>query len=236
MTSLSLNAEDNRFIRVLHAQFEKAVREPNPYIVFARHPEKINTWYIKLHNFDGDHGEFKNGEFLFEMIAPNEFPMKPPHFYALTDNGVYKAGLDEEGKRAKICISIGEFHADNYPATLGMAGFAEQLLSGLIGWRSLGSGINVFVFDGMTINQKEKKTHEIKKISEMSKEKNLKNYEDILKLLDESYEEYSKKWDNADKRAKNTKNNDMKKKKSKIDDSGDDSGDDSSSDSDSADN
>ncbi len=98
--------------------------------------DAMTTWYIMLHGFEGDSGEFMGGEYLCKIIVPAEFPRDPPEFYMMTPNGVYECD-------GKVCIGIGEFHKNAYPATFGITGFSESLVSGMIGWKTIGSGIRL---------------------------------------------------------------------------------------------
>jgi ubiquitin-protein ligase len=122
----------------MHAQFKKALTEKNPYIKYGM-SSNCTVWYILLHNMEGDDGEYVGGEYLCKLVAPEKFPFEPPQFYFLTPNGVYEPNK-------KVCISIGEFHKDDYARTLGMSGFATELVSGMIGWKYLhdaGGGIAI---------------------------------------------------------------------------------------------
>jgi ubiquitin-conjugating enzyme E2 J2 len=123
----------------MHAQFKKALEGNSPYIKFAMSKESCCTWYILIHGVEGDEGEYIGGEYLCKLVAPARFPFEPPEFYFMTPNGVYEPNK-------KVCISIGEFHKDNYASTMGMLGFATELVSGMIGWRFLhaqGGGIAI---------------------------------------------------------------------------------------------
>jgi ubiquitin-protein ligase len=163
---------------VMTAQFKKATKDPSEYIKYYMPEDNINEWWILLYNFDGNNNEFKGGEYLVKMIAPEKFPFEPPQFYLHTENGVY-------GIKEKVCVSIGEYHKDAYPAALGMSGFAENLVSGLIGWKQLGGGINILKTDV---------AH--KKILAMKSRKfNLENYQDTIVRIESCFDEYSKKWD-----------------------------------------
>lgn len=177
---------NRRQTAIMMAQFRKATATPSEYIKYSiPDSNQTNIWYLLLSNFSGDENEFtyekkgktKYGEYLVKMEAPNDFPYNPPKFTLLTPNGVY----DTDGV---VCISIGEFHRSNYRATLGMFGFANQLVSGLIGWKSLGGGIRLIK------TSKSKK----KSFAEASHDFNMKNYPEIMKIIDEQYEEYSKKF------------------------------------------
>lgn len=169
---------DPRFIRIMMAQFKKATKEPNEFIKFHMDEEKPWIWHILLSNFTGDKDEYKGGQYIFRMEAPADFPHNPPHFYARTPQGLYE--IDQ-----KVCINIGEWHKDQYRAALGMDGFANQLVSGLIGWETMGGGIKI-----LTTSLAQKQELALK-----SPEYNKKNLEPILIAIEQSYQGYSKQWD-----------------------------------------
>ncbi len=162
-------------------QFIRATRGPNEHVKFAIKSEtETNVWYVLLGNFSGDNDEYKGGEYLCEMFAPDYNIYKPPEFYMLTPNGVY----DINGT---VCVSIGTFHKEQYQKTLGWGGFSYQLVSGMVGWKQLGSGIRLL---NTTINTK-------KTYAQNSKKFNAEYYPEIMKLIEESYETYSKNWANV---------------------------------------
>jgi len=169
---------NNRLPLISQAQFKKAVSEPHEWCKYYLDINNKKIWYVLLSGFEGNEGEFEGGEYLVRVELPDDFPSKPPSFYFMTPNGLYKP---EE----KVCISIGEFHADDYRAALGVFGFCTNLVSGLIGWRSMGGGINI-----LTTKIKEKK-----KLAKESVEFNIKNNYKHLQLVMESYANYSAAWD-----------------------------------------
>jgi len=126
-------------IKSLLSNFKKwaAVRHEHIDFIMSDDP---GVWYVRLRNFDGCNYEFKNGEYLVKVVAKKEYPHAPPEFYFMTPNGVY-------GINTKVCISIGEYHKSDYPSTLGMGGFISNLVSGMIGWESLGHGISIIRTD-----------------------------------------------------------------------------------------
>ena len=152
-----------RFVKTLMAHFKKATNAPHPYIKVAMSEGDVAKWYFLIHNIDEP---YKGGEYLFEMTAPTDFPFKPPAFTCLTPNGFYDIG-------GRICISVGEFHSENYRATLGMMGFAEQVMAGLIDAKNMGHGIRLIV---TTDNQK-------KNYAAASVEYNKTKYANIMKLF-----------------------------------------------------
>lgn len=165
----------NRRNKIILSQFKKITERKDTYIKYLI--RDVNEWYIKIYGFDGDNNEFADGEYIAKLTIPEEFPYKPPSFAMMTPNGVYDMG-------GPICISVGEFHSQNYLPVLGIGGFAYQLLSGFIGWKSLGSGIRLL---DTTIEKK-------KQFAINSKIYNQKHLKEIDDAIDAAYENYSKTW------------------------------------------
>lgn len=169
----------NRQAMIMMAQYKKAIAEPNEFIKFViKSDTETDTWYILLSGFSGNDDEFKGGEYLCRMFAPEKFPFEPPQFYLMTENGVY--GVDK-----KVCINIGEYHKDQYRAALGMAGFANQLVSGMVGWRELGGGIEIHK---TSVDAK-------KKNAAVSRASNWQKYPEIMSQIETAFASYSSKWD-----------------------------------------
>lgn len=172
-----MKSMDARQARVYKAQYGKAIKERDESIKYVMDEQNMDKWYILLHNFSGDNDEYSGGEYLVRIELPKDFPYNPPHFYFMTPNGLYDV-------EKKVCISIGEFHKDQYRAALGVGGFCKQLLSGLIGWEDIGSGISI-------INTtKEKKRVLAAESVEYNKTYNAK----FINMINEAYDSYSKKW------------------------------------------
>lgn len=162
----------------LLAQFKHATKERSDWLKFAMDESDYGTWYVQLSGFSGDNGEFEGGEYLVRVILPIGFPAtEPPQFYFLTPNGLY-------GVETKVCISIGEWHKDSYRAVLGVIGFCDQLVSGLIGWKTMGGGIEI-----LSTTAKEKA-----KLAAASRKYNADNNAEILDKISASYADYSAKW------------------------------------------
>jgi len=86
---------------------------------------------------------YRGGEYLFLMDIPAEFPHKPPGFQALTNNGVYSPG-------PRICISVGEYHAEDrrsaahgHRAARNLLGFVTEVLNGMLCPEGLNGGIGI---------------------------------------------------------------------------------------------
>lgn len=160
--------------RALLNQFARATKAPSDHLKFCRDSEDIGRWYILVHSLAGNDDEFVGAEILFRLDAPDNFPNAPPKLAALTANGVYEPG-------GSICISVGEYHSNNYLAALGMEGFAQQIVSGLVGWKSLGTGIRLC----------QTTAAEKARLSRASRAYNLKHNSAIVKMLNEQYATYS---------------------------------------------
>ncbi len=130
-----------RLVKILQSQYKIALRG-HPNLLPLMDEADPRVWYWMIAGVDAP---FLGGEYIFKLTAPDEFPHAPPKFEFITKNGVYEPG-------GAICISIGEFHANDKPgktgesgwrAALGMLGFAVQVYNGLINFLSLDSGIRI---------------------------------------------------------------------------------------------
>lgn len=132
-----------RLARVLQNQYKRAQDEKDyPNLIPFASESNLKEWYFLVVNLPAP---FADGEYIFKLTAPDEFPHKPPGFSFCTQNGVYEPG-------GPICISIGEFHSDDaagktgaygWRPALGMFGFAREVVNGMIDPDYLGGGIRV---------------------------------------------------------------------------------------------
>lgn len=180
----------NRMYEILNGHFKKAISEPEQYVIFSRHTETINKFYIMIRNISGPYGMFESAEFLFEMETPPDFPHKPPTFKALTPNGVYKLG-------ATCCISIGQYHPQNYRAVSGIREFPIELANGFIGCTcECTKKCDCTTLDKSGgINLEKHPVEFRKKVAKESRQYNLKHNREILENMELQYAEYSKKWE-----------------------------------------
>lgn len=116
-----------------------------------------------------------------QVDIPDDFPFNPPKFYFLTPQGVYQTNTN-------ICISIGHYHSQSYRPTLGIAGFCTQIVSGLIGWETLGSGIGIIKTDLETK----------RRMAQASADYNARTHGRIIEAIEDSYQQYSATWKKAD--------------------------------------
>ena len=127
--------------RILTAQLQRQRVHPHPNLLCVPSEDDIRIWYFMIVGLDAP---FKYGEYIFKLTAPDEFPSQPPRFEFCTINGVFELG-------GPICISIGEFHPDDkagihgaygWRGSLGMPGFAREVVNGLINFKDL-EGIRI---------------------------------------------------------------------------------------------
>jgi len=124
----------------------------------------LGTWWIRI---TGLAYPYEDGEYIVKIVAPKDYPFKPPKYYFQTPNGLYTP-------HENCCINIGSYHADQYRAVLGMLGFANQLIGAMLQWKTIGSGISLV------------KTSEEKKmeLAEASRHYNRDKYPEIVSLFE----------------------------------------------------
>lgn len=130
--------------------FKAAVKNPTSHIIYAIDDQSVFTWWVLVRGFSkyppghpetfrlhGDDDEWENAEFLFKLGLDELEPhAKPPKFWPMTPNCVYKVG-------SRPCIGIGEYHKDDFLATLGPDGFAREIANGINMYKELGGGMHL---------------------------------------------------------------------------------------------
>jgi ubiquitin-protein ligase len=169
--------------KALMGNFKRCtVKNPHPHITCVM--SKVDVWHflIGVHpdskdgkgGFDGNDGEFKEGQFLGKIVAPKDYPYSPPNVTMYTPTGVILV------ENSNFCIDIGKYHKDDYPATLGMDGYLGMVWSGvLVGWKGIGRGIGLAT--GKTSH--DELLVSIKNASKNSQAFNKKRYPRILKMF-----------------------------------------------------
>ena len=131
-----------RLGRVMQFQLKAAIEADHPNLIPLAAENNVMVWHFLVVNLPGP---FAGGEYIFRLTAPDNFPQKPPKFEFITKNGVFTPG-------GGICISVGEFHANDAPGesgsygwrpSLGMIGFAREVVNGMLNPEFLGSGVRI---------------------------------------------------------------------------------------------
>ena len=129
-------------VRILTSQLKVVNKGFASYFTAIPDQTDIRIWYVRIAGLDAP---YKGGEYIFCLIAPDEFPQKPPSLKFMTDNGLFVPGH-------KVCISVGEFHTNDKPGkdgahgwrpSLGMHGFSLEVVNALICHADLGGGIGI---------------------------------------------------------------------------------------------
>jgi ubiquitin-protein ligase len=181
-----------RFAKVMGGQYRSFLKVGNTDLLAVMREEDCSVWYFLAFGLgDPDEPEknpYLGGEYLFQLKAPskppNWFPNYPPSFSFLTPSGVFVPG-------GPICISIGEFHADDragkegsygWRPTIGMKGFAREVVNSLVVSQEV-DGRLVDPLEGIRINvlPDAKK----KKCAKTSRAYNRENHAEIMALFDE---------------------------------------------------
>lgn len=145
----------------------------------APNSDNIAEWVFLIGGLDSP---FEFGEYIFVLTAPPTFPQSPPTLQFYTKNGVFTPG-------GRICISIGEFHANDRPGKdgahgwrpgLGMLGFANQVVNALLCYETLDSGIRINKEpDSVKIN-----------LAKSSRVQNLLQYPSLMTQLEDIIAQY----------------------------------------------
>jgi hypothetical protein len=178
-TELPKGIVDELRTKSIIAQFVNAISTSNDIVKYAIDKTNPNTWYVLIHNCEGPDGEFKHGEYLFQIQIPRgegkAWLEAPPRFIAFTPNGLYDVGQ-------RCCVHIGEYHRGEKQASIGVSDFVTILAGGLIQWKELTNGINII----------RTSAEEKRKMADQSVEYNRKKYPSIMQMIDDQYAEYSK--------------------------------------------
>lgn len=166
--------------RVIMSMYRSTIKQQSEYLKFLLNENKIDEWWVMIEGMHGADNEFNHGQYLVRIELPLKFPYAPPHFYFMTHNGVYDVNV-------KVCVSIGEYHSNNYPSAQKVIGFVTNLVSGIIGWTDLGSGINIVKTDVATKRE----------LARASAQYNQTHYADIVDKINKNFEAYSAEWDNV---------------------------------------
>lgn len=168
----------DRLTKVLATQYKKAKEDPHPYLLTFVNDEDLKNWYFLIGGLDTP---FLGGEYIFKLTAPDDFPHAPPKFEFLTPTGVFLPG-------GPICISVGEYHADDAPGkdgakgwrpSLGMIGFAAQVVNGMICFDTLDSGIRIQILP----------TPMKSAIAKASRERNMNEYRELYDKFEQIIEQ-----------------------------------------------
>lgn len=179
--SAAIDKKAKKRVSSLIANYKKWSEVRHPYLDFIINESDVGKWWVRIRDLQD---EFAGGEYIVEMVAPKEYPFGPPEFYFKTPTGVY-------GCNVKVCISIGEFHKDDFAAGQGgMGGFAVQLINGIIFWQELGHGISILHGEYYSANKVQKQEMlpglqiEKRLLAKESKEFNRKHFGSLIDQFD----------------------------------------------------
>lgn len=160
--------------KILINHYLYALGNHSENIDFATYSGDMSRWYVRIRGLDGEEDSLRKGQYILtfdttKTMGPLKmaYPNEPPTFEVKTPNGLFGTG-------GKVCVNIGEYHSQNYKQNLGIAGFTEFLIQGLVAHNETGGGIRIEV---STVN-------EIRKMAQDSREFNKKNFKQINNKLD----------------------------------------------------
>lgn len=185
-------AKTTKCEKSLMANYKKAMSEFHPYLDFVMDDTNCKKWWCRFRDIYGRDGEFKDGEYLIEMIADDDYPFTPPKFFVRTENGVYAASRRQD---LDVCLGNGHLHKDQFAAGQGgMMGFIMMTLNGFMNWRLTGQGYNLLNNDyfingdsNTTYQQSldQKKNAAMRGFAKVSRDHNRKYYPEVMRQFDE---------------------------------------------------
>jgi ubiquitin-protein ligase len=125
--------------RVANGQVRKFYRRDDETAQFTMFfdPSDARKCYVFV---AGLGAPFEGGEFFFLLKIGGGYPAAPPTFSALTENGVFAVSA----RGADICVSIGRYHSERWPAAIGLEGFVRSgVINGLLCYDALEHGIGI---------------------------------------------------------------------------------------------
>ena len=139
--------EDEKVAARQWARFHKKGGHPNIEFKKSNDPKIYYFKFKDIEQAEGiRNGEFITGEYLGEIrMGANR--LVPPRVTMRTPTGVYP--IDTEN----FCVSVGQYHPNDYSPTIGIDGFVRIILSGLIYWRELGNGIGLIATTDSEANE-----------------------------------------------------------------------------------
>jgi ubiquitin-protein ligase len=82
--------------------------------------DNLNIWYFIIYGLNDT--DFNEGIFLGKVLLPEKYPLHPPDFIFLTENGRFKTNV-------KICTSFTGFHKDLYSPSWNILSMLTGLIS-----------------------------------------------------------------------------------------------------------
>ena len=165
MVSVNAKVLPKARMKTLHTMYKTMLRTRDEYVdAILPNPSNMDEFIFRVRNMAGPNDEFVGGEYLFRLLIPLTFPLKPPNLLFLTPNGVYEIN-------GPICISTGKFHSQNYVATRGLVGFGTDVWTAMVQYPELGGGIRII---------RNRTPENIRKLARLSKKVNRKQYANYI--------------------------------------------------------
>lgn len=127
--------------------------------------DNIRRWFVML---EGD-CEAWSGQLIIMIIAPEQYPDKPPYFYVLTENGLYDLLVN-------ICVDIGSYHSEKYRPGLGIIGFMDAVCRALS---------KLDITNGIGINSRVGRAT-VQTMSNKSRTYNATHYPQVVKAVEQA--------------------------------------------------
>ncbi|KAA8496998.1 Ubiquitin-conjugating enzyme E2 J2 [Porphyridium purpureum] len=108
----------------LRKEYRNIMRDPPPCITARPHPSNILRWYFVIEGPEDT--PYQHGLYMGKLVFPDSYPYKPPAVYMLTPSGRFKPNT-------KLCLSMSDFHPEEWNAIWGVGSVLTGLLSFMVG-------------------------------------------------------------------------------------------------------
>jgi ubiquitin-conjugating enzyme E2 J2 len=138
----------------LRKELQKLQVDPPPGIIAEPKENDILVWFYAIRG-PADTA-FEKGVYVGKLKFPSEYPMKAPSIYMLTPSGRFQTNT-------KICMSMSDFHPESWNPLWSVASIIQGIQSFMASTEMTTGGISA-------------PTLEQKKLAELSRDYNTKNF------------------------------------------------------------
>jgi len=121
------------FLRMkrLQAELKLMNKDPLDTVKVTIKNDNVDSWYVKIYNLPDE--EYKNGEYILEIIIPSDYPQRAPDFMMLTPSGRFDINR-------KLCFSNSGYHPESWSPIWNMKTIIVGFVSFFLEKSSVGIG------------------------------------------------------------------------------------------------
>lgn len=151
---------NNRIMR----EYRDILNNPCEYALIVQDTDNILNWYCLIRKIE----EYPEGEYIFNITLPKDYPFTGPDFVILTPNGRFEINK-------QICFSNSSFHPETWSPLWNI----NMMVTGFVSMfrESTSTGIGHMNYDATVCNKYALNSHSF----------NMTNYPKIMELFVATY-------------------------------------------------